>query len=180
MASTTPSTTLSRSASSKTMKGDLPPSSSESFLPEPAVARRMLRPTSVEPVKAILFTSGWRTRASPTWDASPVTMLTTPGGRPTSSMISANLMAVSDVYVAGCLAPCFKGSACGGNRGIDIGAVGCGYLRQRFAGRGIDAVKILTTGGLDPAVVDEQAERRVFFDPCQRGSGGFGSRAVFH
>ena len=33
IASTTPSTTLSRSASSKTMKGDLPPSSSESFLP---------------------------------------------------------------------------------------------------------------------------------------------------
>ena len=33
IASTTPSTTLSRSASSKTMKGDFPPSSSESFLP---------------------------------------------------------------------------------------------------------------------------------------------------
>ena len=58
IASTTPSTTLSRSASSKTMNGDLPPSSSESFLPLPAVALRMMRPTSVEPVKAILSTSG--------------------------------------------------------------------------------------------------------------------------
>ena len=38
------------------MNGDLPPSSSESFLPEPAVALRIARPTSVEPVKAILST----------------------------------------------------------------------------------------------------------------------------
>src|SRR5216117_3448474 len=37
IASTTPSTTLSRSASSNTTKGLLPPSSSESFFPEPAV-----------------------------------------------------------------------------------------------------------------------------------------------
>ena len=38
------------------MNGDLPPSSSDSRLPEPAVARRMSLPTSVEPVKAILST----------------------------------------------------------------------------------------------------------------------------
>ena len=58
IASTTPSTTLSRSASAKTMNGDFPPSSSESLLPLPAVAVRMIRPTSVEPVKAILSTPG--------------------------------------------------------------------------------------------------------------------------
>ncbi|OLC08774.1 MAG: hypothetical protein AUH42_00660 [Gemmatimonadetes bacterium 13_1_40CM_70_11] len=58
IASTTPSTTLSRSASSKTTNGLLPPSSSESRFPEPAVAWRMIRPTSVEPVNAILSTSG--------------------------------------------------------------------------------------------------------------------------
>ena len=58
IASTTPSTTLSRSESSKTMKGDLPPSSSERRLPLPAVTCRMWRPTSVEPVKAILLMSG--------------------------------------------------------------------------------------------------------------------------
>jgi len=57
MASTTPSTALSRSASSNTMKGDLPPNSRLSFLPVPAVALRISRPTSVEPVKAILSTS---------------------------------------------------------------------------------------------------------------------------
>ena len=41
------------------MNGLFPPSSRLSFLPEPAVALRMMRPTSVEPVKAILSTSGW-------------------------------------------------------------------------------------------------------------------------
>ena len=100
MASTTPSTTLSRSALSKTTNGDLPPSSSESFFPLPAVAWRMRRPTSVEPVKAILSMPGWRTIASPTFP-SPVTMLTTPGGRPTSRQISAKRRAVSDVHSAG-------------------------------------------------------------------------------
>ena len=43
------------------MKGDLPPSSSESFLGVFAVALRMMRPTSVEPVKAILSMSGCST-----------------------------------------------------------------------------------------------------------------------
>ena len=58
MPSTSPSTALSRSASSKTMKADLPPSSSDSFLPEPAVALRMILPTSDEPVKAIFCDAG--------------------------------------------------------------------------------------------------------------------------
>ncbi len=81
IASTTPSTAASRSASSKTMKGDLPPSSSVSDLPEPAVCSRMMRPTSVEPVKAILSMPAWSTIAAPV-APSPVTMLTTPSGRP--------------------------------------------------------------------------------------------------
>ena len=81
MASTTPSTTESRSASSKTMNGDLPPSSRLRRLPLPAVAARMMRPTSVDPVKAILSTSGCSTRAAPV-APSPVTTLTTPAGSP--------------------------------------------------------------------------------------------------
>ena len=100
IASTTPSTALSRSASSKTMNGDLPPSSSESFLPVPAVALRMMRPTSVEPVKAILSTSGCSTISAPV-APSPVTMLTTPGGNPASWQSSAKASAVSGVYSAG-------------------------------------------------------------------------------
>ena len=45
IASTTPSTLLSRSAESKMMTGDFPPSSRDSFLPEPAVSRRNVCPT---------------------------------------------------------------------------------------------------------------------------------------
>ena len=100
IASTTPSTALSRSESSKTTNGDLPPSSSDSFLSVPAVAWRIARPTSVEPVKAILSTSSWATSAAPV-APSPVTMLTTPGGSPTSTQISAKASAVSGVNSAG-------------------------------------------------------------------------------
>ncbi len=100
IASTTPSTTLSTSASSKTTKGDLPPSSSESALPLPAVAWRMIRPTSVEPVKAILSMSACLTISSPT-APSPVMMLTTPGGKSIAWQISAKASAVSEVHSAG-------------------------------------------------------------------------------
>ena len=54
IASTTLSTAESRAAESKTTTGDLPPSSSEIFLPVPAVARRRTFPISVEPVNATL------------------------------------------------------------------------------------------------------------------------------
>ena len=48
----------SRSTSPKTTFGDLPPSSSETFFRLPAAACRISLPTSVEPVKATLSTSG--------------------------------------------------------------------------------------------------------------------------
>src|SRR5262249_11773950 len=67
---------------------------------EEAVERRMARPTSVEPVKAILSTSECCTRASPVLP-SPVTILTTPGGKPTSLQISAKASAVIGVNSAG-------------------------------------------------------------------------------
>src|SRR6266545_2639783 len=100
MASTTPSTTLSRSASSNTMNGLFPPSSSDSFFPEPAVRRRMVRPTSVEPVNAILSTSECWTISSPV-RPSPVTTFSTPGGSPDSCAIWARHSAVSGVNSAG-------------------------------------------------------------------------------
>ena len=84
----------------KMMKGDLPPSSSESRLWLEAVALRMARPTSVDPVNAILATSGCFTNASPV-EPSPVTMLTTPGGSAISEQISAKASAVSGVNSAG-------------------------------------------------------------------------------
>lgn len=42
-----------------TMNGDLPPSSSVRDLPLPAIWLRMVRPTSVDPVTAILSTPAW-------------------------------------------------------------------------------------------------------------------------
>jgi hypothetical protein len=69
-------------------------------LPVPAVARRIRRPTSVEPVKATLSTPSCATSAAPV-SPSPVTMLSTPFGRPTSCAISAKASAVSGVYSAG-------------------------------------------------------------------------------
>ena len=60
----------------------------------------MMRPTSVEPVKASLSTPSCATRAAPV-APSPVTMLTTPGGSPTSRVISAKASALSGVNSAG-------------------------------------------------------------------------------
>ncbi|MNL37080.1 hypothetical protein D3C87_1592010 [compost metagenome] len=100
MASTTPSTAASRSASSKTTKGLLPPSSRLSFLPDPAVATRIARPTSVEPVKAILSIPSWSTISLPA-SPSPVSTLRTPGGSPASRASSAKASAVRGVNSAG-------------------------------------------------------------------------------
>src|SRR5687767_5523927 len=60
----------------------------------------MIFPTSVEPVNAILLMSGWLTIAAPVAPA-PVTIFTTPGGKPDSWMISASFNAVNEVVSAG-------------------------------------------------------------------------------
>ena len=81
-----PSTARSRSASSKTMKGALPPSSIETFFIVFAACSISFLPTSVEPVKVIFLTS--RVRGQLVADlasAEPVTMLTTPFGTPASA-----------------------------------------------------------------------------------------------
>jgi hypothetical protein len=78
--------TASGEASSKTMFGDLPPSSSETFLRLPAAAATMSRPTSVEPVKATLSTCGCAASAAPAVSPKPVTTFTTPSGTPASAM----------------------------------------------------------------------------------------------
>ena len=77
-----PSTAASRWASSKTMNGALPPSSSPTFFTVPAACAISSLPTSVEPVKPIARTAGWSVIALPMARASPVTRLKTPGGRP--------------------------------------------------------------------------------------------------
>ncbi len=91
----------SRSASGKMMTGDLPPSSSVTRFRLAPAAERIDLPTRVEPVKAILSTSGCSTSGRPADSPVPVTILTTPSGKPTSWMSWPRRMADSGVCSAG-------------------------------------------------------------------------------
>ena len=66
-----------------------------------AAAAAIPRPTSVEPVKATLATSGCSTRRCPHTDPGPATTFTTPAGRPASTAIFSSSSAVSGVSSAG-------------------------------------------------------------------------------
>ena len=92
---------VSRSASLNTMLGDLPPSSSETFFRLPAAAWTISLPTSVDPVKATLSTSGCAAKAAPAVSPYPGTMLTTPSGKPASANSSPRRKAESGVCSAG-------------------------------------------------------------------------------
>src|SRR5690606_33268410 len=81
---------LATLAPGATTKGDLPPSSWQTRLTPPAAALAICTPTSVEPVKDTMSTSGWVLKASPITEPRPVTRLNTPAGRPTCSQTSAN------------------------------------------------------------------------------------------
>ncbi len=107
-----PSIAWSSGASSKTMLAALPPSSSVSFLCDPATARAIILPTAVEPVKATLLTSGWRTSSMPI-SPGPVMMFTTPGGRSAWRTTSANRYAVSGVVEAGLRTTVFPAARAG-------------------------------------------------------------------
>ena len=101
VAQSAPSTAASRFASSNTMFGDLPPSSSVHFLIVDEASCMIRRPTSVEPVNDTLSTSGCDASSSPTVAPPPVTMFTTPFGSSVSSSSSASRSAVSGVSDAG-------------------------------------------------------------------------------
>src|SRR5438132_10135927 len=96
-----PSTAASQSASAKKMLGDLPPSSSVTRFKVSAALLTIIFPTAALPVNAILSTPGCATSAAPAVSPNPLTMLTTPGGNPTSSNQFANSSAVSGVCSAG-------------------------------------------------------------------------------
>jgi hypothetical protein len=91
----------SMSASAKTTLADLPPSSSVTRLIVSAAPRAIPRPTSVEPVKAILATSGCSTSRWPQTRPGPTTTFSTPSGIPASSAIRSSSIAVSGVSSAG-------------------------------------------------------------------------------
>jgi hypothetical protein len=91
----------SMSASGKTIAGDLPPSSSETFFRLPAAAWTINLPTSVDPVKATLSTSGCAAKAAPAVSPNPVRMLRTPSGKPASWISWPSRNALSGVCSAG-------------------------------------------------------------------------------
>src|SRR6476469_6706564 len=96
-----PSTAASISASSNTMNGALPPSSSETFLTVLAHCAINCLPTSVEPVKVNLRTIGLVVSSLPIGPDDPVTTLITPLGMPARSANSHKASAEYGVYVAG-------------------------------------------------------------------------------
>ena len=89
----------SRSASSRTMHGSLPPSSSVTFFKFSDAFAITRLPVGVEPVSAIFRISGCATMASPV--AWPRTTLTTPSGRPPSMSASMHRSVASGVVLAG-------------------------------------------------------------------------------
>ena len=99
-----PATASSRSASSNTMNGALPPSSSEIFLRPGAHCAMRSFPTSLEPVNPSLRTEGFEVISPPIAGASsaaPVTTEKTPAGTPASSASAAIASADSGVCSAG-------------------------------------------------------------------------------
>ena len=81
-----PFTALSISASSKTMKGDLPPSSSDSSAKFSAVLRITWPAETGPPVKDTRATSGCDVRTRPHGSPRPVMIFTTPSGMPASAI----------------------------------------------------------------------------------------------
>src|SRR3954447_18029680 len=101
LAAIAPSTARSRSASSNTMKGALPPSSIETFFMVEADCCMRSLPTSVEPVKVIFLTVGLEVSSAPISRAEPVTMLTAPSGTPACSHSTPQARAEKGVCEAG-------------------------------------------------------------------------------
>src|SRR6202163_3040120 len=96
-----PSTAESRSASSNTMNGALPPSSSETFFTVLAHCAISCLPTSVDPVNVNLRTSGFVVSSLPIGAADPVTQDNTPFGMPARSASSHKASAEYGVMDAG-------------------------------------------------------------------------------
>ena len=91
----------SRSASSKTSCGDLPPSSSVTGTTLAAAAAWTRAPTATEPVKEMWSMPGCAASAAPASSPRPGTTLSAPGGRPASAAIAAKASAVRLASSAG-------------------------------------------------------------------------------
>ncbi len=89
------------SASANTSAGLLPPSSRLTRLNPAADAAMILRPTARLPVNDSLSTIGWLISASPVGSPGPVTMLSTPSGRPASCISAARRSTANVAYSEG-------------------------------------------------------------------------------
>src|SRR6266568_5290998 len=73
--------------------------------------------------------------------------------------MASNGIHIACAYMPWYFAPCFKSCARRRHSSINIRAISGSDLCQQLTRRWIDAIDILTTGRLDPLVIDEQAER---------------------
>ncbi len=96
-----PVTAASRSASSNTMNGALPPSSIDVRFTVPAQSAISFLPTAVEPVKVNLRTIGLEVISAPISEVLPATILMTPAGTPARSASSTKANADKGVRFAG-------------------------------------------------------------------------------
>src|SRR5437879_9676278 len=96
-----PSIARSKFASSRTIMGFLPPSSSEQCLKFLAAVVLIVRPTALDPVNEIARTSGCSSSGAPASGPNPATIFTTPFGTPASASTRTRLKVESGVSWAG-------------------------------------------------------------------------------
>src|SRR5262245_35784753 len=96
-----PAMDLARSASSRMMLGDLPPSSCDTRFTVGAAFCTTSMPARVEPVNDTMSMPGCVLMAAPTSGPNPLTRLNTPLGTPASCRISAKMSAEEGVYSDG-------------------------------------------------------------------------------
>src|SRR5229473_2004200 len=112
------------------------------------------------PMKAMRFTRGWRTKASPVSRA-PVTMLTTPGGRialQISPKMDAESGLCSDGFTTMVLPEMIAGTLRHGERGPGGLSLfgrfdGCGHIRGRTHGYAAQSGFIGRVDGFEPGAV---------------------------
>ncbi len=150
----TASIALSRSASSKTRTGALPPPSTEIRANRPAAMMASRRPTSLLPVNPILSTRGSAASASPIASPDPVRPFATPAGSPgrpsSSSKIAIDDAGASlagfrtNVQPEASAAPIFRsGRSIGSFQGVMNAHTPTGSRRTRL--RRCDAAALVTT-----------------------------------
>src|ERR1019366_514230 len=108
-----PSIARSRLASSSTIIGFLPPSSSEQCLKLLAAVAPTILPTADDPVSEIARTVGCSVSGVPTSEPNPVTMLITPLGTPASVSACTRLKVESGVSCAGLITQAFPHTTAG-------------------------------------------------------------------